>query len=128
MLTETEIRAIAQRVVTESKGTAKVDTGALKRSIAYTYIRGLVTFRQFVYGQYGKNSMLEKNAIKLMPYGVQWRIVYTTFGGDEIEIGRTRQGRATQSSTLKSLVKSTTSRIRNLIATNKKKRDGEAED
>jgi len=128
LLTETEIRAIAQRVVTESKGTAKVDTGALKRSIAYTYIRGLVTFRQFVYGQYGKNSMLEKNAIKLMPYGVQWRIVYTTFGGDEIEIGRTRQGRATQSSTLKSLVKSTTSRIRNLIATNKKKRDGEAED
>ena len=127
MLTETEIRAIAQRVVTESKGTAKVDTGALKRSIAYTYIRGLVTFRQFVYGQYGKNSMLEKNAIRLMPYGVQWRIVYTTFGGDEIEIGRTRQGRATQSSTLKSLVKSTTSRIRNLILSNRKKKDGEAE-
>ena len=127
MLTETEIRAIAQRVVTESKGTAKVDTGALKRSIAYTYIRGMVTFRQFIYGQYGENSMLEKNAIRLMPYGVQWRIIYTTFGGDEIEIGRTRQGRATQSSTLKSLVKSTTSRIRNLILSNRKKKDGEAE-
>ena len=128
MLTETEIRAIAQRVVTESKGTAKVDTGALKRSMAFTYIRGMVTFRQFIYGQYGENSMLEKNAIRLMPYGVQWRIIYTTFGGDEIEIGRTRQGRATQSSTLKSLVKSTTSRIRNLIAISRRKKDGEAEE
>lgn len=128
MLTETEIRAIAQRVVTESKGTAKVDTGALKRSMAFTYIRGMVTFRQFIYGQYGENSMLEKNAIRLMPYGVQWRIIYTTFGGDEIEIGRTRQGRATQSSTIKSLAKATTSRIRNLIAISRRKKDGEAEE
>ena len=127
MLSETEIRAVAQRVVTESKGSALVDTGALKRSIAYTYIRGMVTFREFVYGQYGNNSMLEKNAIRLMPYGVQWRIVYTTFGGDEVEIGRTRQGRATQSSTLKSLAKATTSRIRNLIAISRRKKDGEAE-
>ena len=127
MLEESEIRAIAQRVVSDSKGTARVDTGALKRSIAYTYIRGMVTFREFVYGQYGNNSKLEANAIKLMPYGVQWRIVYTTFGGDEVEIGKTRQGRATQSSTLKSLAKATTSRIRNLIAATRKKKDGEAE-
>lgn len=128
MLTEIEIRAIAQRVVTESKSTAKVDTGALKRSMAFTYIRGMVTFRQFIYGQYGYNSMLEKNAIRLMPYGVQWRIIYTTFGGDEIEIGRTRQGRATQRSTIKSLAKSTTSRIRDLIAISRSKKDGEAQE
>lgn len=126
MLTETEIRAIAQQVVNESKGSARVDTGALKRSIAYTYVRDMVTFREFVYGQYGNNSKLEKNAIRLMPYGVQWRIVYTTFGGAEVEVGRTRQGRATQRSTISSLLRSTTSRIRNLIATSRKKRDGEA--
>ena len=125
MLTEGEIRAVCERVVRESKGDARVDTGALKRSIAYTYIRGLVTFRQFVYGQYGDNSKLEKNAIRLMPYGVQWRIVYTQFGGAEVEVGRTRQGRATQSSVLSNLWKSTTSKIRNLIAS-KKAKDGEA--
>ncbi len=125
MLTEGEIRAVCERVVRESKSDARVDTGALKRSIAYTYIRGLVTFRQFVYGQYGTNSKLEKNAIRLMPYGVQWRIVYTQFGGAEVEVGRTRQGRATQSSVLSNLWKSTTSKIRNLIAS-KKAKDGEA--
>ena len=125
MLTEDEIRAVCERVVRESKSDARVDTGALKRSIAYTYIRGLVTFRQFVYGQYGTNSKLEKNAIRLMPYGVQWRIVYTQFGGAEVEVGRTRQGRATQSSVLSNLWKSTTSKIRNLIAS-KKAKDGEA--
>jgi len=125
VLTEGEIRAVCERVVRESKSDARVDTGALKRSIAYTYIRGLVTFRQFVYGQYGTNSKLEKNAIRLMPYGVQWRIVYTQFGGAEVEVGRTRQGRATQSSVLSNLWKSTTSKIRNLIAS-KKAKDGEA--
>jgi hypothetical protein len=125
LLTEEEIRAVCERVVRESKSDARVDTGALKRSIAYTYIRGLVTFRQFVYGQYGTNSKLEKNAIRLMPYGVQWRIVYTQFGGAEVEVGRTRQGRATQSSVLSNLWKSTTSKIRNLIAS-KKAKDGEA--
>lgn len=125
MLTEVEIRAIAQQVVNESKGTARIDTGALKRSIAFTYIRGIVTFRELIYGQYGNNSKLEKNAIRLMPNGVQWRIIYTTFGGDDVEVGRTRQGRATQRSTISSLLKTTTSRIRNLIATSRKAKDGE---
>jgi hypothetical protein len=50
--------------------------------MAYTYIRGVVTFRQFVYGQFGDNSKLERNAIRLMP-GTKWRIVYTQFGGKE---------------------------------------------
>jgi len=126
VLTEPEIRAICEKVVRESKSDARVDTGALKRSIAYTYIRGLVTFRQFVYGQFGDNSKLEENAARLMPYGTRWRIVYTQFGGQEVEVGRTRQGRATQRSVLGSLVKSTTANIRKLIALRKKK-DGEAE-
>ena len=126
MLTETEIRAIAQRVVTESKGTARIDTGALKRSIAFTYIRGVVTFRELVYGKYGNNSKLERNAIRLMPNGVQWRIIYTEFGGKEVEVGRTRQGRATQGNVLGNLLRSTTSKIRALIA-QKKRKDGEEE-
>jgi hypothetical protein len=62
MLTDQEIRAIAQRVVDQTKSTARVDTGALKRSISYTYVKGLVTFRMIYYGQFGKNAELEKNA------------------------------------------------------------------
>lgn len=126
MLTETEIRAVAQKVIDESKRSSRVDTGALRRSMAYTYIRGVVTFREFVYGQFGDNSKLEKNAIRLMPYGTKWRIVYTQFGGKEVDSTAVRNGRASQGSLLGNLVKSTTSRIRDLIAANKKKRDGEA--
>lgn len=125
MLTETEIRAIAQKVIDQSKSTARVDTGALRRSMAFTYIRGVVTLRQFVYGQYGKNSMLEKNAIRLMPNGTKWRIVYTQFGGKEVESTPVRNGRASQGNILGDLFKTTTSKIRALIARNKAK-DGEA--
>lgn len=125
MLTETEIRAIAQRVIDESKRTARVDTGALRRSLAFTYIRGVVTFREFVYGQYGDNSKLEKNAIRLMPNGTKWHIVYTQFGGKEVDSTAVRNGRASQGGILGNLVKSTTSRIRNLILSNRKK-NGEA--
>jgi hypothetical protein len=115
MLDEKEIRAIAQRVVDLSKSTARVDTGALRRSISYTYVKGLVTFRMIYYGQFGKNAELEKNAIKLMPRGVEWRIVYTKFGGNTYEIGRTRQGRATQKSLLPTLTKIGTSAVTSLI-------------
>lgn len=115
MLEEKEIRAIAQRIVDMSKSTARIDTGALKRSISFTYVKGVVTFRELFYGQYGKNSMLEKNAIKLMPSGVEWRIIYTAFGGNTVEVGRTRTGRATQKSLLPTLAKIGTSAIGNLI-------------
>jgi len=125
MLTETEIRAVAQKVIDQSKSTARVDTGALKRSMAFTYVRGVVTFRQFVYGQFGKNSMLEKNAIRLMPNGTKWRIIYTQFGGAEVESTPIRNGRASQGSILGDLFKTTTSKIRALIA-RKKAKDGEA--
>ncbi len=126
MLSETEIRAIAQKVIDESKRTARVDTGALRRSMAFTYIRGVVTFREFVYGQFGDNSMLEKNAIRLMPNGTQWRIIYTQFGGKEVESTPIRKGRASQGNILGNLYKTTTSKIRALIA-RKKSKDGEAE-
>jgi hypothetical protein len=126
VLSETEIRAIAQKVIDESKRTARVDTGALRRSMAFTYIRGVVTFREFVYGQFGDNSMLEKNAIRLMPNGTQWRIIYTQFGGKEVESTPIRKGRASQGNILGNLYKTTTSKIRALIA-RKKSKDGEAE-
>ena len=125
MLTETEIRSIAQRVIDESKRTARVDTGALIRSLAFTYIRGVVTFREFVYGKYGDNSKLEKNAIRLMPNGTKWRIVYTQFGGKEVDSTAIRNGRVSQGNILTNLYKSTTSKTRALIA-RKKARDGEA--
>lgn len=125
MLEESEIRAIAQRVVDESKRTARVDTGALRRSLAFTYIGGVVTFREFVYGKYGDNSKLEKNAIRLMPNGTRWRIVYTEFGGKEVDSTAIRNGRASQGSLLGNLIKTTTSNIRALIARNKLK-NGEA--
>jgi hypothetical protein len=115
MLDEKEIRAIAQRVVDLSKSTARVDTGALRRSISYTYVKGLVTFRMIYYGQFGKNAQLEKNAVKLMPRGVEWRIVYTKFGGNTYEVGKTRQGRATQKSLLPTLARIGTSAVTSLI-------------
>lgn len=121
MLSETEIRAIAQKVIDQSKSSARVDTGALKRSMAFTYIRGVVTFRQFVYGQFGDNSKLEKNAIRLMPNGTKWRIVYTQFGGKEVDSTAIRNGRASQGNVLGDLFKTTTSKIRALIARNKAK-------
>ena len=127
MLTETEIRAICEKIKAESKRSARYETGALQRSIAFTIFRGVVTFRQFFYGKYGENSQLEKNCIRLMPNGVQWRIIYTDFGGKEVEVGKTRQGRASQRSVLGDIFKTTTSKIRALIA-QKKNKDGEAED
>lgn len=125
MLTETEIRAIAQRVVDESKRSARVEQGTLKRSIAYTITGGVYEFREMFYGQFGTNSKLEKNAIRLMPNGTKWRIIYLEIDGSTKEVGRTRQGRTTQSSLLGSLLKTTTSKIRALIARNKAK-DGKA--
>jgi hypothetical protein len=123
VLTETEIRAIAQKVIDQSKSSARVDTGALRRSMAFTYIRGVVTFRQFVYGQFGDNSKLERNAIRLMPNGTKWRIVYTQFGGKEVDSTPIRNGRASQSNVIGDLFKTTTSKIRALIA-RKKANDG----
>lgn len=129
MLSEVEIRAIAQEVVRRAKNTAHVDTGALKRSISYTYVRQVVIFRELFYGQFGDNSELEKIARKLIPYGVEWKIIYTNFGGDTYEVGKTRQGRATQRKVLSAVKRTATNRIKALISlAQKKRKDGEAQD
>lgn len=128
MLSEVEIRAIAQEVVNRAKSTSHVETGALKRSIAYTYVRNVIIFTELFYGQFGNNSQLEKLAIKLIPNGVAWKIVYTEVGGETYEVGKTRQGRATQSKVISAVKRTATNRIKALISlAQKKRKDGETE-
>ena len=126
MLEDKEIRAIAQRIVDKAKQSAHVDTGALKRSISYTLVKGLVTFRMIYYGQWNDNAKLEKIAADLMPRGVEWRIVYTKFGGNTYEVGRTRTGRRSQISLLPTLARIGTSAVSALIS--KIKNRGKKED
>lgn len=116
------VRAVAQKIVDASKRSAHVDTGALKRSISYTYIRGELVFRQLFYGQFYNNSELEKNAARFVPSGVRWKIIYTSFGGQTVEVGRTSTGRATQRKSLATLLSGSTSKIKALIARNKAKK------
>ena len=116
MLSEVEIRAIAKTIVDKAKATAHVDQGTLKRSIAYTYVKGVVTFRQIYYGQWNENSQLEKYARELMPYGVEWKVVLTNFGGDTYEVGKTKRGRTSIRKSIKAAQKSSTKNINRLIA------------
>jgi len=126
-LEENEIRTIAKSIVDKAKATARVDQGTLKRSIAYTYIRGLVTFRQIYWGDFGDNSQLEELARQYMPNGIAYNIVLTELGGDTYEKGKTKQGRTTQRKALTE-AKNTSKNIKALIASIKKKRkDGEKE-
>lgn len=128
MLSEIEIRAIAQTIVNKSKSTAHVDQGSLKKSIAYTYVRDVVIFRELYYGQWNENSLLEKYANQLMPNGVAWKIVYTKLGGDTYEVGKTKQGRATQRKAVAVALRNSTNNIKALIASVRNKRkDGEKE-
>lgn len=128
MLSEVEIRAIAQTIVNKAKSTAHVDQGSLKKSIAYTYVRDVVIFRELYYGQWNDNSLLEKYANQLMPNGVAWKIVYTKLGGDTYEVGKTKQGRATQRKAVAVALRNSTNNIKALIASVRNKRkDGEKE-
>jgi len=127
LLSEIEIRAIAKTIVDKAKKTAKVDQGSLKRSIAYTYVRNEVIFRELYYGQWNDNSQLEKYANELMPNGVKWKIIYTALGGEEYEVGRTRQGRTTQKKAVATALRNSSNNIKKLIAlvrANRKKDEG----
>ena len=116
MLSEVEIRTIAQSVVDKAKSTAHVEQGSLRKSIAYTYVKGLVTFRQLYYGQWNDNSQLEKYARQMMPNGVPYKVVLTILGGDTYESGKTKQGRRSQRVAVKQAVNSSSSNIKKLIA------------
>ena len=115
MLDEIAIRGICDKIVQLTKSTAHVDTGALKRSISYTYVKGLVTFRMIYYGQWNNNAKLEENASKLIPYGVEWKIIYTKFGGDTYEVGKTRTGRSSTRKIIDTITKQTTSAVTSLL-------------
>lgn len=118
---EREIRAIAEKIVSKAKQTARYDQGTLFRSISYTFTRGLLIFRQIYYGQYRDNSQLEKLARELVPRGVNYKIVLTDFDRSTVEESRVKQGTARKSGGLLSNI-ITTSNIRNLINRNKGKK------
>jgi len=115
MLDEAGIRAVAQSIVDQSKSSARVDTGALKRSISFTYVKEQVIFRMLYYGQFGKNSKLEANARRLMPSGVKWKIIYTEFGGGTFEVGVTQTGRNSTRKIIDSITRSSTTAVTSLL-------------
>lgn len=125
---EAQVRAIAQSIVTKAKATARVDQGTLKRSIAFTYIKGEVIFRQIYWGQYGDNSQLEKLASQFMPYGIPYRIILTELGGGTFEKGKTKQGRTSQRKSLASTTKTMTQKYIAAILKKRRKEDGEKEE
>jgi hypothetical protein len=115
MLDEAGIRAVAQSIIDQSKSTARVDTGALKRSISFTYVKEQVIFRMLYYGQFGKNSKLEANARRLMPSGIKWKIIYTEFGGGTFEVGVTQTGRNSTRKIIDSITRSSTTAVTSLL-------------
>lgn len=120
MLTTSEIRAIAQKVVNISRSTARRDTGFLARSISYTVERDVYIFVEVFYGQFGAdkpsgiNSKLEINARRLMPSGTKWRMRYTDINRSVLSDGSIQTGRNSLGKIFDSLRQSTTS-VTNLI-------------
>lgn len=127
-MTEEQVRAIAQSIVTKAKATARVEQGTLKRSIAFTYIKGEVIFRQIYWGQYGDNSQLEKLASQFMPFGIPYKIILTELGGGTFEKGKTKQGRTSQKKALASTSSSMTQKYIVSILKKRKKEDGKEEE
>ena len=111
MLDDAGIRAIAQKIVDMSKRSAREETGWLKRSISYTVTRNVYIFREVYYGQFKDNSLLEKNARKLMPNGTVWRIDYTDRKNRVVSTTEKIKGRASQNS----ILRYTTSAVTNLL-------------
>jgi hypothetical protein len=110
-----EVKEIARDIVRKAKATARVDQGTLKRSIAVTFPKDRVEFRQIFYGDYNENSQLEALAREFMPRGVEYRVILTTLGGGTYEAKRTKQGRASKKKTSLLDAVVTTANIRNLI-------------
>lgn len=129
MLTEIQAREIAVKIVNAAKSTSRVDTGALKRSISYTYVKGEIIFRQLYYGVYGTNSSLEKYAKKYVPRGQPWKVILTNWGGETVEVKRSASGgifRKITSAWSSTKAKQTTENIRAAISrvlSNRKKEE-----
>lgn len=91
---DVEIRAYVKKVVDETKSTARVDTGFLKRSIRGNWFKGMATFREIFYGAYNGNSKLIENAKKIMPSEIPWQVIFVDEDGVETQIeGKTKTGR-----------------------------------
>ena len=91
---DSEIKSIIKKVVTEAKSSANVDTGFLKRSIRGNLFRGKVTFREVFYGAYNDNSKLVDIAKRLMPKEIDWEVIFVDEEGRETPIeGKTKTGR-----------------------------------
>jgi hypothetical protein len=75
--TDSEVRDFIKKVVDESKRTAKVETGFLKRSIRGNWFNKKATFRQIFYGAYNGNSQLIANAERIMPKEIDWSVIFT---------------------------------------------------
>jgi len=90
-----EVRAIAQKIVKDSKKTAHVDTGYLKRSIYYVIDeRGKLEFGEVFYGQFGENSLLQENIKKYLPIDISYSLIWTDEDGLPYEaIRKTASGR-----------------------------------
>lgn len=91
-----EIREFIRRVVRETKDTANVDTGFLKRSIRGALIgrNKSVEFRQVFYGAYNNNSDLIDIANRIMPNDIQWKVIFIDENGNETSIkGKSKTGR-----------------------------------
>lgn len=115
MLTDKEIRPIAQAIVNEAKATARVDQGTLKRSISYTVDQGVYIFRQMYYGDFNDNSQLERIIRHKFPRGVPYRVSLLDLNGRVKEQTRIKTGSASQKSLLPTLTKIGTSAVTSLI-------------
>lgn len=111
MYSESELKEIARDIVSKSKKSAHVDTGRLKRSISFVVnLKGVITFTEVFYGQFGENSDLEENIKSMFPSSEPYNLIYTDDNGNPYQVvKRTSGGRAavetkaTKSTTLKSL-------------------------
>ena len=111
-----EAREFIKRVVDESKRTANVDTGFLKRSIRGNWFNKKATFRQIFYGAYNGNSELVQNAERIMPNDIPWSVIFTDEEGRQSEIkAKTRTGRSISRERITS-ANIGTDKIKNLIA------------
>jgi len=116
MLDEAGIRAVAQSIVDKAKRTSNIDTGFLRRSIYYTYVRGTVTFRQVFYGVYNKNSQLERYAKQMMPKGVPWILLLVNDDGTVfMEKAQTAGGRTITKDAIKQSNKQNTKNVYDLL-------------
>lgn len=121
MLTIPEQEALAATIVDKAKASSRIDTGALRRSISFGYVNGILTFRELYYGQWNGNSELEKLATAMIPRDTPWNIQYTTFGGAVYTKTVKKSGRKLgrnppKRSTGKSSASQTTNNLRNLIS------------